>query len=480
MGKGTSINYPEQQPYGEGMREALQAQVELAPALYAGEASQAYGRPAYARLETDILKDTLLGQQPRGRGIETEQDKWEAYVDLDPRLTANWERQGPLAQKFRGDKAAWGKQHYERHGRSEGRFLPEVGKAYQSTAAPVAAQPVISEEERYERHVMSDPQLRRDWENYKVMGDPRGRYKPRTQKYSTAMAWLKRDGRGTTLPPAPAPTPSAAPQITEMAAEPEGGYPRQGGLMELIGAPAQQFEAGGEMRRPGYDPSGQFGGLAQYGADIAQFGATRQRAADIRDVGMMGQEASRAIREADPLSAVLMSEMGGQAIEELGARDALTARERRGAVQEARQAMEARGRQLDPMAAVAELENLERAKRARRMERRGFAQQAMGASRAMSADPFMAILGRPSGAGQQIAQQGMGQAGYGLSAGPQLYSPESGLSYMLGQQTNQMNLAGAQASADAQRSAGMMGMAGSILAAPMTGGTSLLGTAFGQ
>ena len=176
----------------------------------------------------------------------------------------------------------------------------------------------------------------------------------------------------------------------------------------------------------------------------------------------MGQDASRAIREADPLSAVLMSEMGGQAIEELGARDALTARERRGAVQEARQAMEARGRQLDPMAAVAELENLERAKRARRMERRGFAQQAMGASRAMSADPFMAILGRPSGAGQQIAQQGMGQAGYGLSAGPQLYSPEAGLNYMLGQQGQQASLAAAQAGAKSRMGAGLMGGLGAL------------------
>ena len=105
------------------------------------------------------------------------------------------------------------------------------------------------------------------------------------------------------------------------------------------------------------------------------------------------------------------------------------------------------------------------------MERRGFAQQAMGASRAMSADPFMAILGRPSGAAQQIAQQGMGQAGYGLSAGPHLYSPEAGLNYMLGQQGQQASLAAAQAGAKGGLMGGLLGAAGSVVGGMASGGT---------
>ena len=83
----------------------------------------------------------------------------------------------------------------------------------------------------------------------------------------------------------------------------------------------------------------------------------------------------------------------------------------------------------------------------------------------MAADPFMAILGRPSGAGQQIAQQGMGQVQYGLSAGPGVvFNPEAGLTYMLGQQGQQMQLAGAQAGAKAQKQAGLMNMIGTIAA----------------
>ena len=63
------INMPAQQPYGEAQTEALQAQIALAPELYAAEASQAYGRPAYAQLESDLLRRSLLGsQQPSGQG----------------------------------------------------------------------------------------------------------------------------------------------------------------------------------------------------------------------------------------------------------------------------------------------------------------------------------------------------------------------------------------------------------------------------
>ena len=331
-------------------------------------------------------------------------------------------------------------------------------------------------------------------------------------------------------------------------------------LIEAQPTPAQGGSILEQMRRPGMgeidEITGQerFGGLAQYGADIAEYGAGRQRAADIRDVGTYGREATRALRAADPLSEMmlgrmagiagqemggaaqgrfddpllgamrgqaglelargdlgyggLLGEMGTQAMTGLQAGDELTARERSRAVQESRQAMEARGRQLDPLAAVSELEALERARAARRQERRGFAgqvmaaeearrgtgrqyaanllamegarrgeargygQQVLGTSRAMAADPFMAILGRPSGAGQQIAQQGLGQAQYGLSAGPGVvFNPEAGLSYMLGQQGQQAGLAAAQAGAKGSMMGGLLGAGGSILGGMASGGT---------
>jgi hypothetical protein len=84
----------------------------------------------------------------------------------------------------------------------------------------------------------------------------------------------------------------------------------------------------------------------------------------------------------------------------------------------------------------------------------------------MSADPFMAILGRPSGAGQQIAQGAFGGAQYGLTAGPGVaYNPEAGLNWTLGQQANQASLAAAQMGARSQMGAGLIGALGQLGAA---------------
>ena len=419
---GTDINYPAQQPYGESMREALTAQIDLARPLYEAEASREYGRPAYAQLETDILRDTLLGksrweeqeggtvaapQRPEGVfDVSDETGQWEAYVNLHPDLKSAFEE-----QKTGEDMATWGQRHYREFGKNEYRLIPEIGKTYDTAT---------------------------------------------NKEYVPAMGEM---------------------------------VPTGGGLMDLLGGEGQQQYGTGEIRevsdvryrngqqlggtrqeidtetrRPGFDPEGNFMGLAQYGSDIAEQEARRQRGADIYDVQRYGQMASEAIKAADPLSAGLLGTMGEQATEGLAAGQDLTQRERERATQDARMAWEARGRLRDPGAVVSELENLESARRAREAQRRAFATQTMQASRAMTADPFMAILGRPSGASQQIATQGLGGAQYGLSAGPGVvFNPEAGLSYMLGQQTNQMNLAGAQAGAKGQKMAGLFGGLGSAI-----------------
>ena len=59
MGGGTKINYPAQPSYSESLKDSLQAQIDLAPELFAAEAET---RPRYVQLETDILRDTLLGR----------------------------------------------------------------------------------------------------------------------------------------------------------------------------------------------------------------------------------------------------------------------------------------------------------------------------------------------------------------------------------------------------------------------------------
>jgi hypothetical protein len=87
----------------------------------------------------------------------------------------------------------------------------------------------------------------------------------------------------------------------------------------------------------------------------------------------------------------------------------------------------------------------------------GLEQQAYG-------DPLQAILARPAGStGFGMGQQMYGGSQFGLSSAPGVaFNPEAGLSYMLGQQTNQANFAAAQAGAQARQGAGAMGMLGSL------------------
>ena len=92
--------------------------------------------------------------------------------------------------------------------------------------------------------------------------------------------------------------------------------------------------------------------------------------------------------------------------------------------------------------------------------------QAFGMNRALAGDAGNIILGRPSaaiGLGQQTL--GQAQAGAAGPMGPQLFDPNVGINLAMQNQANQFGLLGAQAQADASRSAGLMGAAGSIGAA---------------
>ena len=583
MGGDTVIQQQPQASYSESLRESLQAQVDLAPQLFQAEASQQYGRPAYAQLETDILRDTLLGGErfvpeagqeaayaqmqqagapmtrkateaelvgdlfdsgdpeagwewvggsreaggnmlqrtggvPTGTVTEaeggatftaprsatafdvgTESDKWAAYVNLNPDLKSWWEDPTVGSDQqalYQGDIAAFGKAHYESSGKNENRLIPEIGKTYDTATGA-----------EYIPESLSGTITREDGLLSLLGGEGR-------QTFGTGTV----EQEFVTRPATEADVSSG--QARFVGQEISEGRMRDG---QMIGETRDVL--GSEQRRAGYSPEGEFMGLAQYGSDISEQAARRQRTADIRDVQALGGIATQALREADPLSSELLGQMGtqakttmgqiqrqatqadvdagraetvgetifdqyggllgtlqGEAAADLAAGRGLSDRQRREAEQGARAGWEARGMIRDPGAVVGEVESvmeargLEEAKRrafaqqvlaqeaARRGEGRALTQATMGASRAMTADPFMAILGRPSGASQQIAQQGLGSAGYGLTAAPGVtVSPESGLSFMLGQQQNIANLQAAQASADATRTAGMWSGIGSAV-----------------
>ena len=658
MGGGTKINYPAQPSYGESLRDSLRAQIDLAPELYAAEAET---RPRYVQLETDILRDTLLGRGGEDGVLSFmgAPDQRFATGDVDPEpwvdpARAQFEQGFAQQQPY---QAPWQQQPMDRQRTGRPTMSPKTSVSQPPSGGQQLAQtqtaPTGAIGEGQNQRVRRGTNFSQEYrERFGFLPHEAGQYgiaenqtsgMPRDQ-LSAAQKWttakIKAEASGQPVPPLPNVLQgtawgdrygrSAEPTLTWEdvdAGRGAGGQPTAGTqqpaagtgqafadrdyrLSQFLGlaprgpspeevamgqegmpttvdmgggvqvdipqgtpqadrletarqeqygvSPEDQSRMMAGYRPPGYniDPrTGEktFGGLAQYGADIAEYGAGRQRAADIRDVGKYGQEATRALREADPLSSAILGrmsgiageelagagsgrygdlltsmrtqagqeldpgaagyggilgEMGRQAQEGLEAQGMLTARERRNAIQSARQAAEARGRTYDPLALVGELESLEGAQAARRAEQRGFAGQTMaaeearkasarqyaanlmqmeaarrgearqfaggvmGQSRAMAADPFMAILGRPSGAGQQVAQSTFGGAQYGLSAGPGVaFNPEAGLGYMLGQQTNQATMAAEQAKSRAGLTSGLLGGLGSVLGGMASGGT---------
>ena len=107
-------------------------------------------------------------------------------------------------------------------------------------------------------------------------------------------------------------------------------------------------------------------------------------------------------------------------------------------------------------------------------QERAAAAQMVGLEQATGADPFQAILGRPSGAGAAMGQQMFGRAGYGLDSGPQYLNPESGLGYISQAAANEARMWGAWQMAQAGKQSGLMGALGSI------GGGVLQGMATGR
>ena len=515
MGKGgTEINYPAQQGYGESMRESLQAQIDLAPQLYGAEASQQYGRPAYAQLETDILRDTLLGQErvtPEGGDPIALRDLGAGGAGAgQPVSVAGGKyqtiyRPGRLfddgKRQFSVDliDPQTGEIVMSKTGEFMGDDLVGAGGVSEKSSQAIgqAMQSLFGQAK--EQGLMTAPEATQAVQQFQQVGTEAGAvwsgYAGESGDPGQMDAWRDRFRAG---------DPEVVGAVTELGGDPNmsddelarfhydkfggrdagfapppgaGSVARSEGLLDILsGTQTGRFGTGEvvesatqpgvtpigmEERRAGYDPTGKtLLGLATYGSDIAEQAARRTRAADIGDVSRFAGVTREAMEAADPLSAGLLGAekwgLGAQAQEGLEAGRGLSPRQRREAEQAARAGWEARGLIRDPEAVVSEVESVMEAGGAEEAKRRAFAQNVMGVSQAMTADPFMAILGRPSGASQQIAQQGLGSAGYGLTSGPQQYSPEAGLSYMLRQQTNQANLAAAQQAAAATRSAGLM------------------------
>ena len=186
----------------------------------------------------------------------------------------------------------------------------------------------------------------------------------------------------------------------------------------------------------------------------------RQRAADIGAVEEYGPRAAAAVRSAAG-NQQLIDELGRQALQEVQAGQSLTPQELRQAQQSSRAAMSARGLGMGNQAIADEILKGYQLGRQRQAERRQFAGGVAGLQQQTGADPFMAILGRPSQA-FGLGQQAMGQAA-GVTPGRQFnpLDPYAGSLYASNQQ-NEMAARQASAAGRSGIIGGALGALGSI------------------
>ena len=192
-----------------------------------------------------------------------------------------------------------------------------------------------------------------------------------------------------------------------------------------------------------------------------------EQAAKEREVAMLGQmggKVTEALRAADPTSARLADLQAKQAETLFAeAEGALSPERARMATQAARASGAARGRLGDAGTIANELLGREQVRSQLRQEARQAGQMGFAQSRAIGGDPSQFLFGRPSQS-TQMGSQLYGQAYQlaGQQAGPQLFDPNVGVNMAMQQRSQNMNLLGAQAQAQATERAGMYSAIGNM------------------
>jgi hypothetical protein len=185
-----------------------------------------------------------------------------------------------------------------------------------------------------------------------------------------------------------------------------------------------------------------------------------QRAADVGALQEYAPQVVEAYRDADPYSTGIAEKQTAMADDLYQRSQGLNAEQQRIVDQQALQMAQSQGRVTDQSAIAGQLLGRENYLAGLRSEAAGMGQQAFGMNRLMSGDQGMAILGRPThSAVGGSALMGSTQS---LRTGPALFDPNAGINYGMQNQANMMQLQGAQAQAGASKSAGTMGMIGSI------------------
>lgn len=521
MGSSPSINIPAQASYSEAMADSLKAQVDLLRG--SGDFADTGGlrelvteyeaplRQATAQIETDTLRQTILGSGSR-----------EKYAP-DGRIIVGYE--DPPAQT--GGGAGGGASNYKITTEfftvgGGGRFdKAQTGVIYRLIDTKTGKKMSQSnghhnigvkkqamekfEQEGYLTPEQRDIAIAAEFPDALVFGDA-----STGGGVSEAKPIYKKDSSGNDIVAAPG------------SFTPGENVGREGdGMIDLLG---DSRMLAGQNRAAGFDDAGNFLGLSAFTEDLGYEQQSRRRERDLADVERLAGRYKDVMDEFKDEG--LMTEVGevggaqdvflrditgaagptgatgpaGVASAGVNRRSGTTAQPgmqspglRQGLISEAqtalnqgltdreeRQISEAAraratmmGRTFDQSEAIKEAEARVAEDNQRRMQNRAFAQSVLGQEtdtrlrqmamdRERNLDPFQAILGRSGGSTVGQAQSVLGQANYGLQSAPNYLNPQAGINYASQAYANQAGLEAARMSADASRTAGIFGGLGSI------------------
>lgn len=459
----------------ESLYEALLAQSDpkLASQLYAREANQDYGRPAYARLEQRMMEEAITGESftvdgngmitrtnygsvpEGGKQINSETEQYEHYVDSHRDLIQafNSGREGK-------SKAEFGYRHYREHGQRENRLpLPDVGSILDRSGNVVEGETV----QEYIGEEFAGQKINSGGVASTVSGNQMRDFYDQDGNKIEKRAGFDSEGNfeGT------------AQLATDIAFDTQQQNVQQElGLVEEYGTRATEtYRDQGDIR----------GSLNTVKAlsEVSALDGVSRSAMSVNDTNAV---------TGSPTTSDLRSSMLNEAIMGMNAGGSLTAREQRAAQQAARSAMQSRGRVNDFGGIMAEMEMNERYRASRRQERQSFAgsvmnsemglmdrqtardqlfqgglaqdrqnaAQRVGIEQSTSADPFKAILDRDSGAGVAAGTNLYGSAESAKSASPNLYNPQVGLEFNQNAAANRDTYNATIYGADQERKAGMI------------------------
>lgn len=243
---GTKVAAPEPRNYSQEVRDNLRTQIDLAPELYAAEASDEYGQPAYTTLGLKTLEQALLGAGDQ-RGL------LDIYArDINPAMSSmeqtadSTRRQADLA-----DVEAYG-------GRATSALL--AADSYKKQLSDELSRQALSE---LRAGATLDPSLRREvQQSYRNAATARGMaYNPSSaaeEAYFTGLQaeQLRRNRQQFAQ--------GALAQRQQLTGDP---------FMQILGRPGQSFAAsqgfGGHGMAVGQTAARLFSPESQYAADIA-------------------------------------------------------------------------------------------------------------------------------------------------------------------------------------------------------------------